>query len=173
MNYQLLANKLYVLSVLIDEIGHDTANALSQSSVAAVFALKYRGPLSITKLGRIIGLTQPATTRLVERLVRGGFVQKSSGPSAREVDIHLTSRGSTLANKLQAKRLERIGNLVAKLSVSEQAQLDALLATMVGAAVESRAQARYLCRFCDHDICDGPVCPVGSAATEIEEHEGR
>jgi len=35
--------------------------------------------------------------------------------------------------------------------------------------VDGRAYARHICRFCDHGICDGPRCPVGSAATELEQ----
>jgi DNA-binding MarR family transcriptional regulator len=172
MHINLLANKLGALGVLIDEVGHDTTNALSKSSVAAVLTLNYRGPLSITELSRTIGLTQPATTRLVGGLVQGGIVQKRSGLSAREVGVRLTPRGSALAHELQTNRLARIASLLERLSAAEQKQLDGLLTAILGSAVQSRAQARQLCRFCDHEICDGPLCPVGCAATDIEERGG-
>jgi hypothetical protein len=43
--------------------------------------------------------------------------------------------------------------------------------TLLGEAAVERAQARRICRLCDHDICAGRLCPVGSRASAIERAE--
>ncbi|MGH6948286.1 MAG: hypothetical protein ACREDZ_13225, partial [Kiloniellales bacterium] len=58
--------------------------------------------------------------------------------------------------------------LAAPLAAGEARQLSSLLARLLAAATRSRAGARRLCRFCDHGICQGASCPVGSRARALE-----
>lgn len=168
MNDSLLANKLGALWCTIDGALDDAFGDLSESSAAALLTLLHHQPLTTTQLSRILGLTQPATTRLVDKIAALDFLAKKARPRGKELDLRLTEKGRRAARRLQEARLSALQSLLADLNESQRAQLHALLNEMLAAPVQSRTYARRTCRFCDHAVCDGPLCPIGAAATEIE-----
>lgn len=81
---------------------------------AAVLAVLGReGPLRLTALARVSGLTQPGTTQLVTRLERDGLVRRAAAPDdGRAVLVEVTAAGDAL---MQRRRTERAGVLAALL----------------------------------------------------------
>jgi DNA-binding MarR family transcriptional regulator len=143
---------------------------LSNSSAAVLLTLHHRGAMSVTALARLVGLSQPACTRLLDGLVVARQVTRRKG-RGREVLVAVTAQGRRRAQAMQRRRLDAAQALLAGLSRAERAALDRLLDRLVAVPVQDRAHARHLCRFCDHGICTRAICPIGAAATAIEERE--
>jgi DNA-binding MarR family transcriptional regulator len=164
-----LANKLGALWTTLTAAFAEAFDPLSDSTAAALLSLLYRAPITATALGRVIGLSQPATARVVDKLVADGLVarRKRSG-GGKEVYMRLTPRGGKFVRSLQSLRLEACSGVLTILSVEDRATLNRLLDQLLAAPVTDRSYARHVCRFCDHSVCNGPDCPIGCAATELE-----
>ncbi|WP_207456682.1 MarR family transcriptional regulator [Azospirillum sp. SYSU D00513] len=170
---RLLANKVGALWATLSGAVEDAFAPLSNSSAAALLTLLHWGPTAATALGAVIGLSQPATARLLEKLAADGHVERRPRPrGGKEVPFALTESGRERAEALQQGRLDACLRLLAPLDPGQRALLDGLLTAMLAAPVADqtpvRAYARHVCRFCDHGVCDGPLCPIGSAAREAE-----
>lgn len=139
-----------------------TAGGLSASGAAAVVVLAAE-PLGGTELGRRVGLTQSAAARMVDSLVTGGLVTRSSR-EGRAVLVSLTDAGRELARSLLAARESALAGAVGELSAGEREQLTGLLEKLLGRLYADIGSADLMCRLCDRPSCvDGAVCPVGQA----------
>ena len=84
--------------------------------------------------------------------------------------LTLTPKGRRQARRLSERRAARAAARLDVLTLEERRALDRLVTKLLHGAVEQRADARHLCRFCDHALCRGAGCPVGSGVmTEGEE----
>lgn len=171
MHESLLASKLEAVAVLVAETA--AQGGRTGSPAAALLTLRHHGPMPTTALARILGVTQPAATRLLDRLCAEGAVARTAAPGRREGAVSLTAEGRAEAETLQSARLAALARLAAPLDAPARAALSHALDALLGAAVRDRPQARRLCRFCDHALCDGPACPVGRAAARIETEGAR
>lgn len=169
---RLQANRLLALSVWLQDIAATVHGRLSPSVVAALLTLKHRGEVTATELAAILGLSQPATTRLLEGLEKNGWVVRR-GRSGRNIPFGLTGGGRKLAARLEAERLAQASRALSGLLNHERRMLDRLLVKMLGAESRSRGQACRLCRFCDHGVCRDGACPVGSSVMEEDRHVDR
>lgn len=143
----------------------------SPSTSAAILTLHFQAPLTGTQLSRILRLSQPATVRLLEKLVEAGLVARDMQGGGKEVQLSLTPPGKARAEAFLGSRNRALNALLAPLPPEKRKLLANLLDDMLPTAVESRADARFLCRYCDHGICDGPACPIGRRAAEVEPRE--
>ncbi|MEC9431343.1 MAG: MarR family transcriptional regulator [Pseudomonadota bacterium] len=167
MHDSLIASKLEALAALVAETA-EGEGARAGASAAALLTLRHHGPLATTALARVLGVTQPAATRLLDRLAADGLVARDRPSGRREGAVALTPEGRAEAEGLQAARLAALAALLAPLPEPTRRGFVEGLDALLSAAVRDRTQARRLCRFCDHGVCDGPVCPIGRAASRIE-----
>jgi len=81
-----------------------------------LIVLASRGPQRLSALRTELGTQAPAVTRLCNRLVERGLVERHrAGPGAREVEISITPSGAALISEvLEARRLE-LARIVAKI----------------------------------------------------------
>lgn len=144
--------------------GAVTAAGVSASAAAAVVVLSTEPGLSVTALGRRIGLSQPAATRMVDTLAAHGLIERDA-TSARSVSVRLTAEGARMAGRILRSREEQLARIVGGLSGSEQQTLVGLLGKLLAGAYAERPDAARLCRLCDRACCvaGGQVCPVGQA----------
>lgn len=165
------ANVLGALASAIgDELDHRlrAASGHGASASGALITLRERGALTVEELRRIVGLTHSATVRLIDRLEADGLVRRARGPDGRSVSLRLTRRGGQVALRLRAEREAVLVSVLGAVTAREQAQLTLLAERLLGAVTTSREQARLICRFCDHGVCQGGgFCPVDRAATEL------
>lgn len=168
----LQANKLGVMWAVLDRALLGALEEYSLSSAAIVLWLSYGPPMSVGDLSKVLGLSQPACSRAVDRLADTGFVRKSHSGS-RETWVEILAAGRAEAERLQARRLSVLGAVLSTLTKTERAQFATLLDKLLAGVVEDRAYARHVCRLCDHGVCDGPLCPVGCRATQMEESAQR
>jgi DNA-binding MarR family transcriptional regulator len=80
------ANKLGAFGVLLsDALGNATAD-LSPSAAALLLSLFYRQDLTVTALAKVGGIAQPTAVRVLDGLVRQGFIERKgrAGRAARD-----------------------------------------------------------------------------------------
>jgi DNA-binding MarR family transcriptional regulator len=164
------ANRLGALWSTLDRALSATLADDSPSTAAILLWLLHWAPTGVVELARVVGLTQPACTRALDKLVERGLVDRTA-LSGKEVRLTLTARGRAQARALQQRRHAACGALLQALSAGEQAQFARLATKLLQAPVTDRAYARQVCRFCDHAVCDGPACPIGCRATALEERD--
>jgi DNA-binding MarR family transcriptional regulator len=163
----LLASKLGTLGVLLSDVGERAAEDLSPSGAALLLTLRFHPGATATELAAIAGIAQPTAARVLEGLGRRDLIlrQRRAGRTA---PLALTSAGKRRARRLLSLRRRALGSLLGALSGAKQAGLERIVDRVLSAATTSRAFARTTCRLCDHGACDGPRCPIGTRATELE-----
>src|SRR5262245_53649246 len=162
-----IANKLGALGLLLTDAMGDALGDLSPSAAALLLTLRYHGDMTATALAAIAGISQPTAVRVADGLVRRGLIQRRDR-AGRTAPLRLTRAGARQAEMLQRVRLKAIERLLVGLSAAERTAFERTLDKLLAAATSSRASARTTCRLCDHGSCDGPLCPIGSRATELE-----
>jgi len=135
----------------------------STSGAAALVVLVAPPGLSVTELGRRVGLSQPAAARMVDSLQAAGLVQRRPG-SWREVRVTPTPAGHDAASRLLAAREQPLHDLVSVLDDDEQHALADLLAKLLARLYAEVGSSELLCRLCDRASCTADAtCSVGHA----------
>jgi MarR family transcriptional regulator, negative regulator of the multidrug operon emrRAB len=140
------------------------AAAVSESGAAAMVVLADSPGLSVTELGRRIGLSQPAAARMTDSLESAGLVHRERG-AGRSVAVRLTAGGRRTVRQLLASRRDSLRDLVGgALDADEQAALDGLLEKILTRVYDEVGDSERVCRLCDRRSCTrNAVCPVGEA----------
>lgn len=155
------AAALAVVDLAITGVGR--AEGTGTSAAAALVVLRSSPGLSVTELGRRVGLSQPAAARMVDSLQAASLVARSAG-SGREVWVTPTPAGRRAASRFLAARGQPLHELVSVLDADEQQVLDGLLAKLLVRLHAEVGSAELLCRLCDRANCvKNAVCPVGQA----------
>jgi DNA-binding MarR family transcriptional regulator len=140
----------------------DVAGAGGELAAAVITIGAYRGQ-SLDELRRALGLSQPGTVKLVDRLVERGWVLRQPGRSGRSLSLALTPDGAGLLDDLLAARAAAIEGLLAPLTAHERDELEGTLDKLLGAAA-SAERLRHLCRLCERRVCTD--CPVARGARD-------
>jgi DNA-binding MarR family transcriptional regulator len=91
-----------------------------------------RVPCTVSAVANHIRLSRPATSQLVDKLVRLGLVRRDLGAEdRRERHVSLTSRGEALLRSVAAARAARFETSLAILPPSVAARLSKVLAEVV------------------------------------------
>lgn len=122
---------------------------------------------SNNQLGQALGLSHPATVRLVDKLEAKGHVTSAPGQDRRAVALHLTSQGQTRIRQALAHRSQVLDTLVEHLPIDQRHALDAIADTLLTAITTSPVAGAHLCRFCDETSCEQNRCPVHQRAFEL------
>jgi DNA-binding MarR family transcriptional regulator len=127
---------------------------------ALVHLAAYPGE-SAESLHRVLGISQPGTAQVVERLVDEGLLERRPGRDRRTHALHVTPRGHRALRKLLERRSEVLTTLLAPLTEDERQRLTPLLEKVAAGLADDRPQARTTCRLCDRRAClKGPGCPL-------------
>ncbi len=131
---------------------------------AALLSIGTRPGESIDQLCRVLGLTHSATVRMVDRLEQRGWVRRDrGGRDGRTASLTLTATGRSAFRRLLRARKTTLNQVTGVLGDRENEILRKLLIKMLASLPDDRAEARHLCRMCEHGVCVGARCPVGSA----------
>jgi DNA-binding MarR family transcriptional regulator len=165
------ANLLGALALAITDRTADAIAAAaghSDSGAVTLSALHhFLGGPSIDRLRQVLGLTSSGTVRLVDRLVRDGYVERAPGPDGRTTAIRLTPAGRRAARKVAAARTRVLDDALAGLSPGDRERLAELISPMLAGMVRGPGAVRWLCRLCDTTACghEEGHCPVANEAT--------
>ncbi|HEY3686270.1 MAG TPA: MarR family transcriptional regulator [Streptosporangiaceae bacterium] len=146
--------------------GATHAAGVTTSGAAALVSLASSSGLSVTELGRRVGLSQPAASRLVDSLEADGLAERRRNPyGGRWMIIHATDAGRETALRLLAARGDPLTEVVSVLDADECDQLSGLLEKLLTRVYERVGEAQYICRMCDKASCvaEPHECPVGAA----------
>jgi MarR family transcriptional regulator, negative regulator of the multidrug operon emrRAB len=131
------------------------------AAAAALVVISAAPGRTIEQLRRPLGLTQPGATRLVERLVHEGWVERGGPGGRRGLRLKLTAAGGQVLDELLAARRAALAELLAPLSEAQQARLAELLELLLAARIDDRSDLERVCRLCERPVCQR--CPVGHA----------
>jgi DNA-binding MarR family transcriptional regulator len=121
---------------------------------------------SVEALRQVLGLSQPATVRAVDGLVRDGLLERGPGADRRSRDLRPTGAGRRVARQALSARMEALRPLIAELDAASRAGLGAGLEALVGGLADDRPGALHTCRLCDREACcAGPGCPLQHTVT--------
>ena len=131
---------------------------------SALMSIGTRPGQSVDQLAHVLGLSHSATVRVVDRLEQRGWVQRMRmGHDGRTASLTPTPPGRATFRRLLATRNAVLNQVTAVLSDHEVVTLRRLLSKMLASLPNDRRQARHICRLCEHAVCRGADCPVGSA----------
>ena len=136
------------------------------SATAALVHLRLRPGENIDFLGRLLGISHPATVRLVDRLEAKRLVERRPGSDARSRALFLTRAGQRAAVAALKARLALLERVLEPLTAAERRQLESVLEKLLAALVDDRWETRHTCRLCDYATCADPYCPVERAVDD-------
>ncbi|MBE2318070.1 MarR family transcriptional regulator [Solirubrobacter sp. CPCC 204708] len=166
------ANLLGALALEVAHAQQEAVNAVvgqSGAAAAAIVVIAARPGLTLEYLRGPLGLSQPGATRLVERLVAAGWVERSGPGGRRGLELRLAPAGEAIFDELLLARRAAVNSVLAPLDAEQQDQLSALLETLLAARVGGRADLERVCRLCERRVCGR--CPVGGAMDRLLQSE--
>lgn len=99
----------------------DAGEEVTLTQYRSLVVLASRGPQGVAALAEALGVTPPTASRLCERLVRKGLVQRRTDRhDRRQVRIALTESGSALIATVTARRRDEIADLLASIPPEDQ-----------------------------------------------------
>jgi MarR family transcriptional regulator, negative regulator of the multidrug operon emrRAB len=114
----------------------------------------------IEQLRSALGISQPGTVRLVDRLEDEGWAKRRAG-DGRAVAVTLTPAGRRVVTRLLTARDEALRELLEPLGPTERDQLTPVLEKLLAAQTRERRDLEHLCRLCHRSACES--CPVAGA----------
>ncbi len=134
---------------------------LSEVDAGAVVHVQAWPGGSVGDLADVVGLSQPAAVRLVDRLADQGLLRRDAGRDRRTVALVLTEAGSRAADAVLLARAEALAPLLRDLSARDRATLERLLDRVAAGLADDRPGAVRACRLCDRAVCAmDPGCPL-------------
>ena len=99
---------------------------MSPTSITTLDSLEHSGPLRITDLADLQGVTQPGMTTLVNRLAADGYAERFADPTdGRAALVRITPAGRQVLTERRAARSAAIGGAISRLPVEHQRALSA------------------------------------------------
>ena len=97
----------------------------------AIMGMLSEASMTMSELAKILMMTKPQMTHLVDQLVRLGIVERRPDATDRRViNLALTDNGRVLLEDMQRKVKENIRNRLASLTAEELTQMSAALETL-------------------------------------------
>ena len=162
------ANLLGALATGIQDAVRDalvSESGLDGTAVAAALAVRERPGQSITQLAAALSLTHSGAVRSVGRLTQRGLVAQGRGQDGRSRGLELTPAGRAVTDQVLAARRRLLLGLLENLPPDERTCFARAAGLLLAQLPASRVDAWRICRTCEHDVCRGTACPVGSAVS--------
>lgn len=103
------------------EINELTSGTITPPQIFILIYLNKMNELRMTDIARYLSVTTAAATGLVDRLVKGGYVQRVYDPSDRRIiKVKLTPKGIDVVKKILMNKVLRIKEIFGKLSAGDR-----------------------------------------------------
>lgn len=135
----------------------------NESACAALVVIGQESGLSVDRLSKILGLSQPGTVRLVDRLAGDHLVERKSGADRRSVALRLTEAGKRQVKSLLIGRRHALSEALRQLDAGERQVLAAIAEKVLRGLGHSEVECDRRCRLCDGDTCPDQTCPMAVA----------
>jgi DNA-binding MarR family transcriptional regulator len=101
---------------------------ISLTAASTLRTLERHGPYRLSELAAAEGVTQPAMTQLVSRLVRAGLAQRCTDPAdGRVVVVRIADAGHALLLRRRAARAQKLQELLSSLTPADRSAIVAAL----------------------------------------------
>jgi MarR family transcriptional regulator, negative regulator of the multidrug operon emrRAB len=131
---------------------------------AAVVYLSQEPGVGVERLRSVLGLSQPATVRLVNQLEGEGLATRSTnGNDARRVEVRLTPAGEARAAEIAEARLAAAGRFLAGVDARDRRTLVDVITRIYARRSPDYAETERVCRLCDLRACPQRSCPITQA----------
>ena len=150
---------------LLGALGLEAATVVQAgrgATMSALVTIAAHPDRTVEELREPLGLSQPGATRLVQRLVDAGWVDRAGAGGRGGHRLTTTPAGRTVLDELFAARQAALLELLEPLSAAERDQFAALLERLLAARTAGVVGAKRLCRLCERRACSR--CPVARAA---------
>ena len=108
---------------------------LNYAQYGTLMRLYHHGDCAVSALSKPFGITMPAASQLVEKLVQEGYVERTESTSDRRVkQLALTSRGRALVRASMDARLDWTRELSAGLAPAQRESITLALAELIAVA---------------------------------------
>lgn len=105
--------------------------AISSATASALGRLEQDGPLRVTRLARDQGVSQPAMTQLVDRIVKAGLARRATpGEDRRSVLVEITPSGIAAVAERRRRRSEHLHDLMQVVGDDDRTAIIAALAAL-------------------------------------------
>lgn len=135
---------LFASRALLGVVARSLAPVLDQVSLAqfrVLVLLCDGGPMRSGLLAEGLGVHPSTFTRMADRLVASGWVERLAAPdNRREVHVALTDLGRELVEEVTSRRREAIDEILAPLTASQRRQILSGLTVFAAAAGEPTAE---------------------------------
>lgn len=163
---------LAVVDRLRAAVGGDSG--LGEAEAGALVHVQAWPGGSVGELAGVVGRSQPAAVRLVDRLVERGLLRREPGADRRTAALVLTEAGAHTADAVLAARARVLAPLLGDLSASERHALERLLDRVASGLATDRRSGVHVCRLCDRDACaSGPECPLQHTVRSADARRAR
>jgi len=115
----------------------DIAEEVTLTQYRTLVVLASRGPQSLAALAEAVDVAPPTATRMCDRLVRKGLIQRRHERGDRRlIRLTLAREGEVLVNAVTERRRSEIAGLLAAIPLHQQTALIDSLQRLAGAAGE-------------------------------------
>ncbi len=116
-------------SDLLEAVG---AEELSLTQIKLLHHLEGARPLTLKQAAELVGVSFPAASRLVDDLVRRGFVDRQEDVEDRRMKrVELTERGGSALRRMSAARLSGLRDFMSSLTEDERRVVAAALTQLL------------------------------------------
>jgi DNA-binding MarR family transcriptional regulator len=107
------------------------ANSLSLSQVITLFRLYHGGPCGVSDIGTQLGVTNAASSQLIDRLVISGLIERTEDPIDRRAkQLTITSKGKSVLDQGIAARRKWMETLTTQLTPEQRITVIAALTVL-------------------------------------------
>lgn len=97
---------------------------LTMAQLKTLFTLEYGGPATIGHTAERLGVSLPTASHLIDRLVHGGFVDRTEDPADRRRTLAaVTAKGSALTRRLRQGSRDSLINWLSEMDDDELSAL--------------------------------------------------
>jgi DNA-binding MarR family transcriptional regulator len=117
-------------------------NGLSSSQVITLFRLYHRGPCGVSEIGTQLGVTNAASSQLIDRLVVSGLIERTEDPSDRRAkQLTITKKGRLVLEQGIATRRKWMETLTTQLTAEQRVTVIAALTMLTSCAARYGEEA--------------------------------
>jgi DNA-binding MarR family transcriptional regulator len=118
------------------------ANCLSPSQVITLFRLSHGGPCGVSEIGTQLGVTNAASSQLIDRLVVLGLIERTEDPSDRRAkQLTITRKGRSVLEQGITARSKWMETLTTQLTPEQRVTVIAALTMLTSCAAKFGEEA--------------------------------
>jgi len=133
---------IFVQRSMIDFKNFMNESGLSPSQVNTLMHIYYKGACSITAISQHVGITNPAASQMVDKLVQMDLIDRTEGKHDRRARlINLSPQGRTLIERGIKVRFDWLDEIAGELTPEQQEEATRVLTLMT--AIVNRNQEHH------------------------------